>query len=260
MRRKTGFIVALILAWAPYTYSQERAQADVQVRSVVVTEIGDRLTCRVEVFSVNDDDAHDTTLRILFPVGVTFVSSSSGCTADTSIASDRTQAFATCEIGVLRHRGGLGESRTVEVVTTVPRRELRISKTFGAFAWSRTPDPRPRNNYNEGTAIAGTRPGVEPAEIRSEITGYAPAGCLRKGSAVTIRGSGFGDSQGTRTAVLGGNGISVMLPITSWSNRAIAASIPDDPSIRVGWSYYIGIQNSAHNWMSNINRRFTICK
>ncbi|HEY8224994.1 MAG TPA: IPT/TIG domain-containing protein [Pyrinomonadaceae bacterium] len=258
--KKAIVIVAVLLMAVSSAYSQERAQADVQVRSVAVSEAGGRLTCRVEVFSVNDDDAHDTTLRILFPVGVTFVSSPSGCTANPSIASDHTQAFATCEIGVLRHNGGRGESRTVEVVTTVPRRELRISKTFGAFAWSRTPDPRPRNNYNEGTAITVTSPGVEVGEIRSEITGYAPAGCLRKGSTVTIRGSGFGDSQGTRRAVLGGNGISVVLPISAWSNTSITATIPNDSLIRVGLRYYIGIQNSEGNWMSNINRSFSICK
>jgi hypothetical protein len=248
-KRFVAALVSLFFA-AAAAAAQPRAQADVKVRSISATLAGDRSTCRVEVHNDNDDDARRTTVRILLPVGVRFVSSAR-CTVAPTETSDRTEGLALCDIGHMR----VGEAQTVEVTTTAP--PDYVSPTFAAFAWSTTPDPAPRNNYGEATAV---RAAPEPASARAEIDGYAPADCFRKGGAVTILGSGFGDEQGSRRAVLGGHGISVLLAVWRWSDGRIAATIPNDPRIRAGRSYYIGIQNGAGHWVSNINRSRVVCR
>jgi uncharacterized protein DUF11 len=141
-----GTVLITLFTVSTVALAQERSQADVQVRSMAAAETAGRLTCKFEVFSFNDDDARNTTARVLFPVGVKFVSSATGCRPSAAMP-DGTQAFAVCNIGRL----AVGASRTMQVVTTVPT--IRgIRKTFGAFAWSETPDPRPGNNYGEATA------------------------------------------------------------------------------------------------------------
>jgi hypothetical protein len=147
MTRKLSAALTAILFTGSIAWSQERWQADVRVRSVTVVQVKSRLTCKVVVYSDHDDDARQTTVRILMPVGVKFLSSATGCFASPSAAADGTQGVATCNIGTL----AVGASRTVQIVTTVPTIP-EISKTFGAFAWSITPDPKPANNYGEGTA------------------------------------------------------------------------------------------------------------
>jgi|SoiMethySBSTD1v2_1073268.scaffolds.fasta_scaffold54852_5 hypothetical protein len=144
--KKTIVVLLTILAAAAVVTGQARSQADVQVRSMTVSEAAGNLTLKFEVFSFNDDDARNTTARVLFPVNVKFLSSATGCTASPPVP-DGTHSFAVCNIGRLR----VGESRTVQVVTTIPS-IATIRKTFGAFAWSETPDPRPGNNYGEATA------------------------------------------------------------------------------------------------------------
>jgi len=122
------------------------SEADVQVRTMAVTEAAARLTVKFQVFSFNDDDAVNTRALVLFPVGVKFVSSATGCLPSPPM-DDGTQGFATCNIGRL----GVGESRTVQIVTTVPA-IVTIRKTFSAFAWSETSDLLKTNNYREATA------------------------------------------------------------------------------------------------------------
>lgn len=147
MKMKPLLTLTAIFLIADIARSQDRWQADVQVRSVSVTEARNRLTCNVEIFSEHDDDARRTTVHILLPVGVRVISLARGCTASPSESLiDRTQGGVTCNLGRL----GVRESRTVRIATTVP--PAGLGRTFGAFAWSITPDPRPRNNYGEGTA------------------------------------------------------------------------------------------------------------
>ncbi len=51
-----------------------------------------------------------------------------------------------CHLGTLN----VGDSKTIRITTTLPRL-ANVAKTFGAFAWSLTPDPQPGNNYGEVT-------------------------------------------------------------------------------------------------------------
>jgi len=146
MKKIIVAVFLTILSASAVVTAQERSQADVQVRSMTVSEATGKLTLKFEVFSFNDDDARNTTARVLFPVDVKVLSSATGCTASPPMPNG-TQAFAVCSVGRLH----VGESRTVQVVTTIPS-IATIRKTFGAFAWSETPDPRPGNNYGEATA------------------------------------------------------------------------------------------------------------
>ena len=139
-------VLTILLFVSSVGLGQARPQADVQVRSLAVSESTGKLTFKFEIFNINDDSARNTTLRVLFPVNVKFLSSATGCTASAAVR-DGTHAFAICDVGTLR----VGESRTVQVVTTVPTIP-RIRKAFGAFAWSETPDPLPANNYGEAVA------------------------------------------------------------------------------------------------------------
>jgi hypothetical protein len=101
-----------------------------------------------------------------------------------------------------------------------------------------------------------------PAQVRPGpfIGGFQPEGCVRKGSALSILGREFGTQAGKAVAV-GGRGVHVDLPVTSWSAARIEARLPNDPAIRDGESYYVGIERAGHaGWLSNIDKRVTICR
>ncbi|MCM3874985.1 MAG: hypothetical protein NEA02_01055 [Thermoanaerobaculia bacterium] len=92
-----------------------------------------------------------------------------------------------------------------------------------------------------------------------EITGYAER-CARKGGSVTIQGNRFGAVQGPNRVLLGGHGISVLLPVTLWSPTRITVTIPDVPRIVEGRIYYIGIQNDENQWLSGIDKSIAVCQ
>ncbi len=102
-----------------------------------------------------------------------------------------------------------------------------------------------------------------PPEPKPEITGYKMPGpkgaCVPKGSRFTILGRHFGPQAGKGVA-LGGHGIHVDLPVSSWSDSQIVATLPDDPRIQDGQWYYTGVEKDSHNqWLSNISKNITVC-
>lgn len=134
-------------AWA-----QAREQADVRIQSVNATQIfsmvpapGQYLSCDVTVYSDNDDSAYNVMLNVLLPVEVRVISATAGCAAIPT-STGAYHGSVQCHLGTLN----VGQSRTIRIVTTLPRLAV-VSKTFGAFAWSLTPDPKPSNNYGEFT-------------------------------------------------------------------------------------------------------------
>jgi hypothetical protein len=92
------------------------------------------------------------------------------------------------------------------------------------------------------------------------VTGFSADTCVDRGGQVTVEGHDFGGVQGTRRVVLGGNGISVDLQVQRWSSQAIIVIVPDDARIQRGQRYYIGIQDSQQRWLSNIDKRISICR
>ena len=98
---------------------------------------------------------------------------------------------------------------------------------------------------------------------KPEITGYRMPGpqgaCVPKGSRFTILGRHFG-SQAGKGIALGGHGIHVDLPVVSWSDSQIVATLPDDPRIQERQWYYTGVEKDSHNqWLSNISKNITVC-
>ena len=149
MCNKFWLTTLFLFAFAPATaLSQERVQADVEVKSVLVTEMTGKLTCEVKVFNTHDDNAHDTKLVILLPVGVKIKPRRDGvptlplgCRVSARL-HDGTQGVVTCNLGELAVNAA---DRTISFDTTLP--PANVPKVFGAFAWSRTPDPNPTNNH-----------------------------------------------------------------------------------------------------------------
>lgn len=92
---------------------------------------------------------------------------------------------------------------------------------------------------------------------KPEITGYAPTTCINTNTNLTIFGKNFGAKKGVS---LGGHGINVDLPVSTWSTTQIVVRIPADPRIQKGEWYYTGVKDpNTGNWLSNIDKNITIC-
>ena len=140
-----GLAAVVIPGW-PAKAEERFWRADVQVQSLRVTRVKEQLLARVVVYSESNDEARAARLEILVPVGIGIVSMASGCTASAGPPGvSGLRARVTCELGTLPVRG----SREVFVMTTIP--PAGIPKSFGAFAMSDTPDPKPGNNFAEKT-------------------------------------------------------------------------------------------------------------
>ena len=152
LNQMMGAAILAALLTAGTVLAQARNQADVQIQSITATQslnlfpfLDQRLNCDVTVFSFNDDTAHNVTLNVILPVEVTVLSVPTGCAAIPT-TSGSWHSSVQCHLGTLN----VGDSKTIRLATTLPRLPF-VAKTFGAFAWSTTPDPRPGNNYGEVT-------------------------------------------------------------------------------------------------------------
>ncbi len=147
-----GPAVLVILLTTGSALAQARNQADVQIQKISGAQVtapfpvlSQYLTCDVTVYSFNDDSATNVTLNVLLPVEVTVISATTGCAAIPT-SNGSWHGSVQCHLGTLQ----VGESKTIRITTTLPRLP-NVAKTFGAFSWSLTPDPRPGNNYGEVT-------------------------------------------------------------------------------------------------------------
>ena len=148
MSRRWWLSVLLVALAGPATRleAQRLWQADVLVRSLNVTVLDGNLLARIVVSSEAEDEARSARVEVLMPVGVGIVRMAAGCTA--SAAPPGVSALrgrVTCELGTVAVRG----IREVFVITTIP--PTGVAKTFGVFAMSDTPDPKPGNNFAERT-------------------------------------------------------------------------------------------------------------
>jgi len=146
-------VLAVLLLSAGTAFAQARSQADVQIQSIraatvppVAPSTTPYLYADVTVYSYWDDAARNVVLTVLLPVEVNVLQVSSGC-APIQTANGAWHSAVQCNLGNLQ----VGQSSTVRISTTLPRIST-VRKTFGAFAWSLTPDPAPSNNYGEATA------------------------------------------------------------------------------------------------------------
>lgn len=141
-----GVLVVALAGHATRLQAQRLWQADLQVRSLDVTILNGNLLARILLVSEAEDEARAARVEVLMPVGVGIVRMAAGCTASASPPGvSALRGRVTCELGTVLVRG----IREVFVMTTIP--PTGVAKTFGAFAMSDTPDPKPANNFVERT-------------------------------------------------------------------------------------------------------------
>jgi hypothetical protein len=121
-------------------------QADVQIRTLEVTRTRSTMTVRVVVYTEKDDEARNSHLIVLLPLGVGIDRLGPGCNAMAGPSMvPALRAAVDCDLGSIPDKG----IREVVVATTIPP-DL-VPKRFGVFVYSSTPDPNPGNNYAERT-------------------------------------------------------------------------------------------------------------
>ena len=118
-------------------------QADLQVRSLTISERRGNLTARV-VVGAEIGEALGARAEVLLPVGVGIVSLGSGCVPGPSRTGIRElRARVGCDLGNLPARS----TRALYVVTTTP--PIGVVPAFAVVVISDTPDPKPGNNFAE---------------------------------------------------------------------------------------------------------------
>ena len=116
-------------------------QADLQIRSLVVTEDGGNLRARV-VVAVEAGEALGARVEILLPVGVGIVALGPGCQAGPNATGIRElRGRVECNLGNLPVR----THRELWIETTLPPKG--VGRGFGVVVMSDTPDPNPANNF-----------------------------------------------------------------------------------------------------------------
>ena len=98
-----------------------------------------------------------------------------------------------------------------------------------------------------------------PSVASPVITAVSPADCVEKGASITLQGSNFLTSAGRSIALDDGAGTHLQLPINSWSGTSISATVPDDPRVQEGWSYWVAMETVQGQWLSNVDQSITIC-
>ena len=143
MRRALTLLLALVAVASPLTGQQHVWQADLQIRSLRVTESNGNLTARVVVVA-EYGEAMAARVEVMLPVGVGLVKVGTGCAPGPSAPGvPSLRARVICTIGNLRPR----DAREFSVTTTTP--PGGVARQFGVMATSDTPDPKPGNNFAE---------------------------------------------------------------------------------------------------------------
>ena len=118
-------------------------QADLQIRSLTVSEARGNLTARFVVIA-EIGEAMAATVEIMLPPGVGIVEMGVGCKPGANPPGvSALRARVLCTLGNLAPR----TPKELYVITTTP--PARSSTGFGVIALSDTPDPKPGNNFAE---------------------------------------------------------------------------------------------------------------
>ena len=139
----TGLLAVALLDGHQAAQQYALWQADLQVRSLTVTEVGGNLHARI-VIAAEFGEALAARADVLLPVGVGLVSMGRGCRAGPSPDGIRElRARVECRLGNLKSPA----IQELTVVTTLPPKG--VVRGFAVVAMSDTPDPRPGNNFAE---------------------------------------------------------------------------------------------------------------
>ncbi len=143
MERFAALVVSILAGLGPTTRQHLLWQADLQIRSLTISEEKGNLTARVVVAS-EFGEALAARLEILLPVGVGIVTLGAGCSAGPSRTGiSELRARVECRLGNMPARS----YREFYVVTTTP--PTGVARGFAVVAMSDTPDPKPGNNFLE---------------------------------------------------------------------------------------------------------------
>lgn len=143
MIRLGALILAILAALGARSRQRILWQADLQIKSLTVSEEKGNLTARV-VVAAEMGEALGARVDLLLPVGVGIVAMGEGCHPGPSVTGiSELRARVECLIGNLPPRA----NRSLFVVTTSP--PTGVARGFGAVAMSETPDPKPGNNFAE---------------------------------------------------------------------------------------------------------------
>jgi len=143
MERFIALVVSVLASLGLAARQHLLWQADLQIRSLTVSEDKGNLTARV-IVTAESGEALGARVEVLLPVGVGIVSLGSGCVAGPSPAGIRElRARVECSLGNMPARS----NRELVVVTTAPPNG--VARGFAVVAMSDTPDPKPGNNFME---------------------------------------------------------------------------------------------------------------
>ena len=91
------------------------------------------------------------------------------------------------------------------------------------------------------------------------ILGVGVMGCIEPGDRISVKGSNFGRAGG-KALVLKDSSVRVELPISSWSERSIVATVPRASRLAPGSWYQLGIEEKrSGKWTSAQRRPLQIC-
>lgn len=140
MERLTALLVSVLAGlWAGGR--QHLWQADLSIRSLVVSEAKGNLTARV-IVGAEFGEALGARVEVLLPVGVGIVAMGAGCKAGPSLTGiSELRARVECSLGNMAS----GTNRELYVTTTTP--PYGIGRGFAVVVMSDTPDPKPGNNF-----------------------------------------------------------------------------------------------------------------
>ena len=140
----TNRLPITLLTLLPWPGSAQHVwQADLQVRSLTVSETNGNLVARFVVVA-EIGEAMAAKVEIMLPPGVGIEELGAGCTAAPNPPGvSALRARVLCTIGNLPIRS----FRELFVTTTQP--PPGGSRGFGVIATSDTPDPKPGNNFAE---------------------------------------------------------------------------------------------------------------
>ncbi len=98
-----------------------------------------------------------------------------------------------------------------------------------------------------------------PTAAQPVIMGIGLTGCVDFGATLKVRGRNLGRAAG-RLLVIRDPNVSVALPVSSWNNRMIRATVPKSKKLERGKWYVLGIQEArTGNWLSGQGRPLQIC-
>ena len=143
MARLTLLVMSILASLGFRARQHPLWQADLQIRSLTVSEAKGNLTARV-IVTAEVGEALAARIEVMLPVGVGIVTLGAGCRAGpnrTGISELR--ARVECHLGDMPARS----SRELFVVTTTPPHG--VARGFAVVVMSDTPDPKPGNNFAE---------------------------------------------------------------------------------------------------------------